>query len=198
MMEIGIIGWRGMVGSVLLERMRAERDFDLVEPIFFSTSQAGAASPDIGRRGGKVQDAHDLKALARLKRQFPGIDFWMEPGRFLVAKSGVLVAQVTQLKSKGDVRYVGIATGMNSLIRPALYGAHHDIRNLTRLAEPSSQKVTIVGPICETADLLGSDRWLPPTEEGDVLVIANCGAYGYAMASHYNLRPPATEWVIDA
>jgi diaminopimelate decarboxylase/aspartate kinase len=136
--------------------------------------------------------------VARLKRQFPGIDFWMEPGRFLVAKSGVLVAQVTQLKSKGDVRYVGIATGMNSLIRPALYGAHHDIRNLTRLAEPSSQKVTIVGPICETADLLGSDRWLPPTEEGDVLVIANCGAYGYAMASHYNLRPPATEWVIDA
>src|SRR6202050_5095085 len=66
MMEIGIIGWRGMVGSVLLERMRAERGFDLVEPIFFSTSQAGAASPDIGRRGGKVQDAHDLKALARL------------------------------------------------------------------------------------------------------------------------------------
>src|SRR5580658_2830384 len=66
MMEIGIIGWRGMVGSVLLERMRAERDFDLVEPIFFSTSQAGAASPDIGRRGGKVQDAHDLEALARL------------------------------------------------------------------------------------------------------------------------------------
>ena len=57
----------------------------------------------------------------------------MEPGRFLVAKAGVLVAVVTQLKGKGDVQYVGIATGMNSLIRPALYGAHHDIRNLTRL-----------------------------------------------------------------
>jgi len=66
MMEIGIIGWRGMVGSVLLERMRAERDFDWVEPTFFSTSQAGAASPDIGRRAGVVQDAHDLQALARL------------------------------------------------------------------------------------------------------------------------------------
>ncbi len=144
----------------------------------------------------------DLQALdagvSRLKRQFPSIDFWMEPGRFLVAKAGVLVAVVTQLKDKGDVRYVGIATGMNSLIRPALYGAHHDIRNLTRLEEPASDKVTVVGPICETADQLGIDRWLPPTAEGDVLLIATCGAYGRAMGSNYNLRPPASEFVIDA
>ena len=66
MKEVGIIGWRGMVGSVLLERMRAERDFDLIEPVFFSTSQAGAASPDIGRGTRPVQNAHDLAALARL------------------------------------------------------------------------------------------------------------------------------------
>ena len=66
MMEVGIIGWRGMVGSVLLERMRAERDFELIEPVFFSTSQAGAASPDIGRKTRPVQDAHDLAALKRL------------------------------------------------------------------------------------------------------------------------------------
>jgi aspartate-semialdehyde dehydrogenase len=64
--EVGIIGWRGMVGSVLLERMRSERDFDLVEPVFFSTSQAGAASPDIGRATRPVQNAHDLAALKRL------------------------------------------------------------------------------------------------------------------------------------
>jgi bifunctional diaminopimelate decarboxylase / aspartate kinase len=144
----------------------------------------------------------DLSALdagvARLKQQFPGIDFWMEPGRFLVATAGVLVAVVTQLKSKGDVEYVGIATGMNSLIRPALYGAHHDIRNLTRLAEPLSHKVTVVGPICETADQLGSDRWLPKSEEGDVLLVANCGAYGYVMASHYNRRSPAAEFLIES
>jgi aspartate-semialdehyde dehydrogenase len=66
MMEVGIIGWRGMVGSVLLERMRAERDFELIEPVFFSTSQAGAAAPDIGRKTRPVQDAHDLAALKRL------------------------------------------------------------------------------------------------------------------------------------
>jgi diaminopimelate decarboxylase/aspartate kinase len=91
---------------------------------------------------------------------------------------------------------VGVATGMNSLIRPALYGAHHDIRNLTRLDEPMSRRVNIVGPICESADQLGADRWLPDTREGDVILIANCGAYGYAMSSNYNRRPPAREFTI--
>ncbi|MDB6082159.1 MAG: aspartate kinase [Gammaproteobacteria bacterium] len=134
--------------------------------------------------------------VAALKLEFPTLQFWMEPGRYLVAKAGVLVAVVTQLKGKGDVQYVGIATGMNSLIRPALYGAHHDIRNLSRLDEPPSHRVNVVGPICETADQLGADRWLPTTVEGDVLLIATCGAYGYAMSSNYNLRPPAPEFMI--
>ncbi len=136
------------------------------------------------------------RGVAALAREFPHIEFWMEPGRYLVARAGVLVALVTQLKGKGDVHYVGVATGMNSLIRPALYGAHHDIRNLTRLDEPMSHRVNIVGPICESADQLGSDRWLPDTREGDVILIANCGAYGYAMSSNYNRRPPAREFII--
>jgi diaminopimelate decarboxylase/aspartate kinase len=144
-------------------------------------------------------DLAELDAgVAKLKSQFPALQFWMEPGRFMVAKAGVLVAVVTQLKGKGDVQYVGVATGMNSLIRPALYGSHHDIRNLTRLEEPPSQRVNVVGPICETADQFGADRWLPPTREGDVLLIATCGAYGYAMGSNYNLRPPAREFMIES
>jgi diaminopimelate decarboxylase/aspartate kinase len=85
---------------------------------------------------------------------------------------------------------------MNSLIRPALYGAYHDIVNLSRLGEPATELVTVVGPICETGDRLGSDRLLPPCQEGDVLLIANAGAYGYAMGSRYNLRDPATEVLI--
>jgi bifunctional diaminopimelate decarboxylase / aspartate kinase len=136
------------------------------------------------------------QGVARLVQDFPHIEFWMEPGRYLVARAGVLVALVTQLKGKGDVHYVGVATGMNSLIRPALYGAHHDIRNLTRLEEPMSHRVNIVGPICESADQLGADRWLPDSREGDVILIANCGAYGYAMSSNYNRRPPAREFII--
>jgi diaminopimelate decarboxylase/aspartate kinase len=137
------------------------------------------------------------RGIAGLKKRFPRIGIWMEPGRFLVARAGVLLGVVTQLKGKGEVRYVGIATGMNSLIRPALYGAHHEIVNLTRLDEAATQMVNVVGPICESADQLGVDRWLPPTRDGDVLLIATCGAYGFAMASHYNLRPPAREFLIE-
>jgi len=85
---------------------------------------------------------------------------------------------------------------MNSLIRPALYGAYHEIVNLTRLGKPATELVTVVGPICETGDRLGTDRQLPPTKENDVLLIANAGAYGHAMSSRYNLREPATEVLI--
>jgi len=136
------------------------------------------------------------RALARVRTGNPGLDLWMEPGRFLVAEAGALVAQVTQLKGKGEVQYVGIATGMNSLIRPALYGSHHEIVNLTRLDEPATEVCSVVGPICESGDQLGVDRLLPPTREGDVILIANTGAYGYAMSSHYILRAPAREFML--
>jgi len=148
------------------------------------------------------QSSVDLAALERgvrtLKERFANLRVWLEPGRFLVARAGVLIAQVTQLKGKGDVRYVGVATGMNSLIRPALYGAHHEVVNLSRLGEAATQMATVVGPICESADQLAVDRWLPQTAEGDVLLFAGCGAYGYAMASNYNLRPPAREFILGA
>jgi diaminopimelate decarboxylase/aspartate kinase len=132
-------------------------------------------------------------ALASVRAAHPRFEIWIEPGRYLVAAAGVLLARVTQLKTKGDVRYVGVATGMNSLIRPALYGSYHEIVNLTRLRDPPEHVVNIVGPICESGDILGHDRMLPATLEGDVLLIANAGAYGYVMSSRYNLREPATE-----
>ena len=102
----------------------------------------------------------------------------------------MILARVTQIKGKGAVRYVGVAVGMNALIRPALYGSYHEIVNLTRLGDEPTERANIVGPICETGDTLGFDRLLPPTSEGDVLLIANTGAYGFVMSSRYNLREP--------
>ena len=110
-----------------------------------------------------------------------------------MAQSGVLLARVTQLKDKGQYHYVGLTTGMNSLIRPALYGAYHMIVNLSRLGEAPTRNCRIVGPICESGDVLGESRLLPACQEGDVILIANVGAYGRVMASNYNRRPPATE-----
>jgi diaminopimelate decarboxylase/aspartate kinase len=132
-------------------------------------------------------------ALQTFRRQHPALELWLEPGRYLVAAAGVLLARVTQLKGKGAVRYLGVATGMNSLIRPALYGAHHEILNLSRLDDAAEEMFTVVGPICESGDVLGRDRLLPASREGDVLLIANAGAYGRVMSSHYNLRAPAAE-----
>ncbi len=134
-------------------------------------------------------------ALAEVRRAYPQFALWMEPGRYLVAEAGVLLARVTQLKHKGEVAYVGVDAGMNSLIRPALYEAWHEIVNLSRLGEPATGLVQVVGPICESGDILGSHRRLPECREGDVLLIAEAGAYGAVMASRYNLREPAAEVV---
>ncbi|MEO8225386.1 MAG: bifunctional aspartate kinase/diaminopimelate decarboxylase, partial [Gammaproteobacteria bacterium] len=134
--------------------------------------------------------------IAEIRTARPGLEVWLEPGRYLVAEAGVLVSAVTQTKGKGQVQYVGVSTGMNSLIRPALYGAYHEIANLSRWGDAATQVVTIVGPICESGDRLGTDRLLPPCEEGDVLAIANAGAYGFVMSSRYNLREPAVEIAI--
>jgi len=136
------------------------------------------------------------ETLAEIRETYPQYSLWLEPGRYLVARAGVLLTRVTQTKGKGEMRYVGVGAGMNTLIRPALYGAYHEIVNLSRADELPSETVTIVGPICETGDRLGSDRLLPPTKEGDVILIANAGAYGYVMSSQYNRREVATEVIL--
>lgn len=143
----------------------------------------------------------DLKALdaslLAVKSRYPALQFWLEPGRFFVAESGVILTTVTQCKEKGKVRFIGVDTGMNSLIRPMLYGAYHEIVNLTRLFQEKTEFAHIVGPICESADTLGYDRLLPDTLEDDILLIANTGAYGHCMSSSYNLRPAAQEIVFE-
>jgi diaminopimelate decarboxylase/aspartate kinase len=156
----------------------------------------GLGLPD--RPGAEGLDLAQLElGLAELKRARPDLALWLEPGRFLVARAGVLLTRVTQRKGKAGELYVGVDAGMNSLIRPALYGAHHEILNLTRLEQAATETATVVGPICESGDVLGRDRRLPPCQEGDVLLIADTGAYGAAMASSYNLRAPAVEVVLD-
>ncbi|NVJ66773.1 MAG: bifunctional aspartate kinase/diaminopimelate decarboxylase [Gammaproteobacteria bacterium] len=132
-------------------------------------------------------------ALREVKEEFSQYDFWIEPGRYLVADAGVLVAKVTQVKQKQNYYYVGLNTGMNSLMRPALYGSYHPIVNLTKLNCEKNKLATIVGPICESTDKLGIEIPFPETEEGDLILIENAGAYGFVMSNEYNLRKPAQE-----
>lgn len=137
------------------------------------------------------------ESLLAVKSRYPHLSLWLEPGRFLVAESGIILAKVTQCKEKGKVRFIGVETGMNSLLRPALYGSYHQIVNLTRLNDENTGFAHVVGPICESGDTLGYDRLFPDTYENDVMLIANTGAYGHCMSSFYNLRPPAQEIVFD-
>jgi bifunctional diaminopimelate decarboxylase / aspartate kinase len=197
-----VVGLQAHVGSGIFDVttwQRTARQLAGVAPKFDAVRAidlgGGLAVPERSDQPGLDLTKLDT-LLAAVRAEHPQLEFWLEPGRYLVAAAGVLLARVTQLKSKGEVRYVGIATGMNSLIRPALYGAYHEIANLTRLLEPATELVNIVGPICESADVLGHDRLLPPTREGEVLLIANAGAYGHCMSSHYNLREPAEELVL--
>ena len=144
----------------------------------------------------------DLTALNQrllaLRAHYPHLRVRMEPGRYPVAESTVLLCRVTQVKSKGKGRFVGVDTGMNSLIRPALYDAYHEIVNLSSMDQTLiDAPCTIVGPICETGDVLGQLRKLPECLEGDVILIAEAGAYGAVMASNYNLREPAKEIFLD-
>ncbi len=180
--------WGG-TGSTLIDVARTFPD------VRYLDLGGGLGVPE--RPGERPLDLAALEqTLEAVREAGPDYELWLEPGRYLVAAAGVLLAQVTQLKGKGDVRYVGLSTGMNSLIRPALYGAYHEIVNLSRLDETPSEIVSVVGPNCESGDRLGTDRLLPHCEEGDVLLIANAGAYGFVMSSNYNLRAPAGEVVI--
>ena len=131
----------------------------------------------------------------------------MEPGRFLVAHAGALLARVTQIKTKGDVTYVGVDAGMNSLIRPALYGAYHPIINLSRLDDRRTLRAHVVGPVCETGDVLGHARQLPECVEGDVMgpgqaYCAKCDAGTHASAytgytDSWSLSQPAQIGEVD-
>lgn len=146
----------------------------------------------------------DLEAwdagLAEIKKAYPGYQLVIEPGRFLVAESGVLLTRVTQVVEKDEIHRVGVDAGIHTLLRAAMYDAWHDIVNLSRLASESDGVFDVVGPICESSDVFGKQRRLPAdTDVDDVVLIADAGAYGYVMASHYNLRGlPAQEMIDEA
>ena len=180
--------WRTVAGELI----KVARRFPHVRALDLG---GGLGVPE--RPGDRQFDLRQLDAaLIEIRKACPDYELWLEPGRFLVARAGVLLTHVTQTKGKGEMHYIGVGTGMNSLIRPALYGAYHEIVNLSRLDEPATDTVTVVGPICETGDRLGIDRLLPASREGDVILVLNTGAYGYVMGSNYNMRGIAKEVLI--
>ncbi len=138
------------------------------------------------------------EGLDEIKAACPSYALVVEPGRYLVAEAGVLLLAVTQIVEKDGVHRVGCDGGMNALMRPALYDAWHGIHNLSRLGDTVTRAFEVVGPVCESGDVLGRSRLLPiATDEDDVLLVADTGAYGMTMANTYNLRVLPAEDIIE-
>lgn len=120
----------------------------------------------------------------------------VEPGRYLIAEAGYLLTRVNTVKKNSNGRvFVGIDSGFNHLVRPAMYGSYHEMINISN---PTGEKesVDIVGNLCESGDRFAEDREIEQIREDDLLLIKNAGAYGYAMSSNYNLRPKPAEILI--
>jgi diaminopimelate decarboxylase len=120
----------------------------------------------------------------------------IEPGRFLVAQAGALVARVLTVKRNGKKTFVITDAAMNDLIRPALYQAHHDIVPV-RPRAGRARTVDVVGPVCESGDFFAHDRNLKPLAPGDLVVLLDAGAYGMAQSSNYNTRPRPAEVLVE-
>ena len=123
----------------------------------------------------------------------------LEPGRSLIGPAGVLLTRILYRKQNGKKRFVITDAAMNDLLRPALYGAFHEIVPVSRGAHARTDVVDVVGPVCETGDFFARDRALtePGSQPGDLLAILDTGAYGMALASNYNTRPRAAEVLVD-
>ncbi|MBR6465778.1 MAG: diaminopimelate decarboxylase, partial [Bacteroidales bacterium] len=125
----------------------------------------------------------------------PGQKVHFEPGRAIVAQCGHLISRVLYVKIGQKMKFVILDAGMNDLIRPALYQAHHDIQNLTSTGKKT--KYDVVGPVCESSDKFAHGIWLPETQRGDLVSLNTAGAYGQVMAMRYNQKDLAKAYYSD-
>jgi diaminopimelate decarboxylase len=122
-------------------------------------------------------------------------ELWVEPGRYLVADSTILLTRVNSVK-EAHRRFVNVDAGFNLLVRPVMYGSWHAVVVANKADRPPAHRYTIAGPICETGDILAEDRDLPAVGAGDLVAVLDAGAYGFAMASQYNSRPRCAEVLV--
>ena len=148
--------------------------------------------------GREVPDLHEYVSALLDEVRATGLPIVLEPGRVIAASAGVLLARVIDLKPRtDDSDFAIIDAGMTELLRPALYGAFHQIEAVT--SRPGRDRAyEIVGPVCESSDVVGRDRALPELAVGDLVAIRDAGAYGSVMASNYNRRPLPAEVLVDA
>lgn len=145
----------------------------------YAPGEEGTDIPLVGKR--VTEELHAFEKAHNRK-----MEVWFEPGKFIVSQAGYFITKVNVLKHSGDIRFAGVDTGLNHLIRPMFYGSYHQIENISN-AGAAQLPYTVVGNICET-DTFADDRMISEIREHDYLVFYNAGAYGFEMASNYNSR----------
>ena len=150
-----------------------------------------------GARDFPAQVAAYAQSLAAPLRELD-VHLLLEPGRSIIGPAGVLLTSVVYKKTNDGKRFLVVDAAMNDLLRPALYGAHHEIVPVIERASAAEKTETadVVGPVCETGDFFARDRELPTVEEGDLLAILDVGAYGMVLSSNYNTRPRPAEVLV--
>lgn len=205
--NVHLVGIGMHVGSQLLSleahRTGAERLVGLVDRV----RALGARSLELLDLGGGLpvrydrEGDFDLDGFAAIVADVvgrTGLQVVLEPGRFLVANAGVLLARVLYRKRSGGSECIVTDTGMTELLRPSHYGAYHAIEAVEADLDRGNGIVAdIVGPVCESGDFLALQREVPDLAPGDLLAVRSVGAYGFVMASHYNARPRAAEVIVD-
>ncbi|HBA84027.1 MAG TPA: diaminopimelate decarboxylase [Verrucomicrobia bacterium] len=200
---VEIVGLHMHIGSQILSPEPFAEALERLTPLCLRMKEEYPSFRFIDIGGGlgiRYQDAHkpmDPKKFTSTVAPFLkklDLAVVMEPGRFLVGNAGILVARVQYVKDGPSKKFVVTDVGMNDLIRPPLYQAHHDIEAVK--AAKKTMLGDVVGPICESGDFMAADRELPEVQEGDLLVIRSAGAYGFSMSSNYNSRGRAAEVLV--
>lgn len=195
------------IGSQILELNSLKEAIQKTIPIYLDFKNSGYPMETFDIGGGvgipyDGKDEVDIKAYGKMVLELLrplGCRILTEPGRMLVAPYGVLLTEIQYIKKSPFKNFAIVNSGMNHLIRPSLYGAVHRIFAVNQKSEDAenSELYDIVGPICESSDFLGKERYLPKLKQGDVLAVLDAGAYGYSMASFYNHHKLPREIVIS-
>jgi len=202
--NVEVIGIHCHIGSQLLDLSPFGEAVEKVVNLYNKLKAEGIEIKYIDIGGGlgikykpedKVPTPEELAQIVLPKLKGVDAQLILEPGRSIAGNGGVLLTQVQFLKDKEDKRFVMVDAGFNDLLRPAMYGSYHHIMAVEEKEE--TMKADIVGPICETGDILGEDREICKVGRKDYLAILSAGAYGFVMSSHYNMRPRAAEVIVE-
>jgi diaminopimelate decarboxylase len=203
--HLRVIGIGCHIGSQILETGPLDEALERVLELADALAAEGIKPAHLDLGGGfgiryRDEATPDIRAYcARLAKRLCGRGFevMLEPGRAIVGNAGVLLTRVEYLKLDKAKRFAVVDASMSELIRPALYGSWHDIVPVSERRGAAGERYDVVGPVCESSDVLGVDRTLA-VAAGDVLAILSAGAYGMTMASNYNSRPRPPEVLVDS